>query len=286
MSEKTVSETRIGSISWTTAESLIVHALLYGLAVLFLVPYLWMVTTSIKPRSDIVSPKMEWIPSGIIVDHYISLLTDSLIIEWTINTIIIASATTLLILLVDSLIAFSLTRLDWPGQQYVLGLIIASFMVPGFVNIIPLYTLMTDLGLVNSFLAVILPSAAGPLGVFLLVQFFRDIPDELQEAAQLDGFSTFRIYALLIMPLSKSVLTALGLFVFIWNWNQFLWPLIVLQKETAYTLPLGLVTLYSTYTYQPGLVMASSVLASLPLFLVFLLFQKQLISAVKMQGVT
>ena len=286
MSEKTASEARIGSISWTTAESFAIHAMLYGLAVLFIVPYLWMITTSIKPRSDIVSPKMEWIPSGIIFDHYVSLLNDSLIIEWTINTIIIASVTTLLILVVDSLIAFSLTRLEWPGQQYVLGLIIASFMVPGFVNIIPLYTLMTDLGLVNSFLAVILPSAAGPLGVFLLAQFFRDIPYELQEAAQLDGFSTFRIYAFLIMPLSKSVLTALGLFVFIWNWNQFLWPLIVLQKETAYTLPLGLVTLYSTYTYQPGLVMASSVLASLPLFLVFLLFQKQLISAVKMQGVT
>jgi multiple sugar transport system permease protein len=122
--------------------------------------------------------------------------------------------------------------------------------------------------------------------VFLLVQFFRDIPKELEEAARLDGFSQFRIYAQIILPLSTPILTALGLFVFIWSWNQFLWPLIVLNDDALYTLPIGVVTLRDVNALAPNLIMTSLALASLPLFIVFLLFQDKLISSVQMQAGT
>ena len=286
MSERNLFSYRFELPAGTLGRSILIHIVMYGTAFLFLIPYAWMISTSLKTRQDALASNPAWIPPTITFEWYTQLLTETFVVQWLINTIIIASATTFLVLVVDSLVAFSITRLEWPGQRYLLGIIVASFMVPGFVNIIPLFTLISDLGLVNNYLAVILPFVAGPIGVFLLVQFFREIPYELQEAAQLDGFSTPRIYLQIILPLSKSVLTALGLFIFVWSWNQFLWPLIVLQNERAYTLPIGIVTIRDTYTYQPALVMASAVIASLPLFLVFLAVQDKLISAVEMQGVT
>ena len=286
MSEATANRVGPTTIGGVSLRSALVHVVMYGAAFLFMVPYIYMISTSLKTQQGAVSAEMHWIPDPVTLGSYVDLITGSLMVQWAVNTLIIASLTTLLVLIVDSMIAFALTRLEWPGQRYVLGLIIASFMVPGFVNIIPLYLLVSDLGLLNSYAAVILPFAAGPLGVFLLAQFFRDIPYELQEAAQLDGFSNWRIYTHMILPLSKSILTALALFIFVWSWNQFLWPLIVLQSEAAYTLPIGVVVLQDNFTYQPAVTMASAVVASGPLFVLFLLLQEQLMTAVEMQGVT
>lgn len=286
MSEATANRFGTATIGGVSLRSALVHAVMYGAAFLFLLPYLYMLSTSLMTRPEAIAPGMNWIPTPVTIASYMELLSGSLIVQWMINTLLISTVTTLLVLAADSMIAFALTRLDWPGQRHILSLIVASFMVPGFVNIIPLYLLISELGLINSYLAVILPFAAGPLGVFLLVQFFRDIPYELQEAAQLDGFSNFRIYTRIILPLSRSILTALALFMFVWSWNQFLWPLIVLQSEAAYTLPIGIVVLRDTFTYQPTVEMASAVIASGPLFVLFLLLQEQLMSAVEMQGVT
>ena len=288
MSEATASQNRVGAstIAGVSVKSALVHAVMYGAAFLFVIPYIYMISTSFMTQEAAVAAGMNWIPDPFTVAQYMQLFTGSQIVQWAINTLLISTITTVLVLAVDSMIAFSLTRLDWSGQRYLLALIVASFMVPGFVNIIPLYLVIAELGLINNYLAVILPFAAGPLGVFLLAQFFRDIPYELQEAAQLDGFSNFRIYTRMILPLSKSILTALALFMFVWSWNQFLWPLIVLQSEAAYTLPIGVVVLQDNFTFQPALTMASAVVASGPLFVLFLLLQEQLMTAVEMQGVT
>lgn len=286
MSEATANRFASVTVGGVSLRSALVHAAMYGAAFLFVIPYIYMISTSLTTQQQAVAVGMNWIPNPVTFGSYVELFTGSMIVQWAINTMLISTITTLLVLVVDSMIAFALTRLEWPGRRYLLGLIVASFMVPGFVNIIPLYLVVSDLGLLNSYLAVILPFAAGPLGVFLLAQFFRDIPYELQEAAQLDGFSNLRIYTHMILPLSKSILTALALFMFVWSWNQFLWPLIVLQNEAAYTLPIGVVVLQNTFTYQPALTMASAVVASGPLFVLFLLLQEQLMTAVEMQGVT
>lgn len=263
------------------------YVVMYGLAALFFVPYWRMFQLSVTPMSVISQGGFHIIPPEITVAVWKRFLVEQPVIyRWAFNTLLISSITTFIVLVVDSMIAYSITRLEWPGQSIVLGIIMASFMIPGYVNIIPLYTLINDFGLINSYWAIILPFAAGPLGVFLLVQFFRDIPEELEEAARLDGFSSTRIYTHIILPLSTPILTALGLFVFIWSWNQFLWPLIVLNDDTLYTLPIGVVTLRSVNALSPNIIMTSLALASMPLFIVFLLFQDKLISSVQMQAGT
>ncbi|QRV17918.1 carbohydrate ABC transporter permease [Haloterrigena salifodinae] len=265
-------------------QSLGTHAVLYGVALLMAIPYLYTISRSFQPRRYLTDPQPYWIPPEITFDHYQYLLTESLFVQWTINTFVIAGGATIIILVIDSMIAFSLTRLDWPGQSIVMGVILASFMVPYYMNIVPLYTVVSDLGLVNSYLGVILPAVASPLGVFLLYQFFRDIPDEYEEAARLDGFSTFQIYYRIVLPLARPILASLALFMFVYNWNAFLWPLIVLSDEAAYTLPIGLVNLYQGNITTPGLHMAVTVLASLPLFIVYLFFQGEIVRAVQIQG--
>jgi multiple sugar transport system permease protein len=270
-----------------TLNRVALYAVMYGIAIVFFVPYWRMFQLSVTPMAVISEGVFHWVPPELTFAVWERFLFEQPVIyRWTLNTFLIASITTLIVLVVDSMIAFSITRLDWPGQGIVLGIIVASFMIPGYVNIIPLYTLINDLGLINSYWAIILPFAAGPLGVFLLVQFFRDIPEELEEAARLDGFSPLRIYGRIILPLSTPILTALGLFVFIWSWNQFLWPLIVLNNDKLYTLPIGVVTLRSVNALAPNVIMTSLALASLPLFIVFLLFQDKLISSVQMQAGT
>jgi len=265
--------------------SFAVHAALYGTAFLFVVPYAYMFTTSIQPREQIYSDVPFLIPQGFTLRWYEQLLNNSQIINWTINTVLLAGATTIVVLLVDSMIAYSLTRLEWPGRKAVFSVIVASFMVPGIINLVPVFMIVSELGLVNNLIGVILPSVANPLGVFMLYQFFRDIPEELEEAARLDGFSRIRIFTHITLPLMRSALAALGLFIFIWTWNAFLWPLVILQDQAMYTLPIGLVTVQDTMgVTEPGIVMASAVIASAPLLIVFLLLQNHLVRAVEMQG--
>lgn len=263
------------------------YVALYGTAFVFLIPYWYMFATSFMTRDLVYSEVPYLIPWELTTYWYEYLLTESLIGMWTVNTLILAGITTVFVIVVDAMIAYSLTRLDWPGRRVIFAVIVASFMVPGIVNLVPVYIIASELGLVNSMWGVVLPSAANPLGVFMLVQFFKDIPEELEEAARLDGFSRLRIFSHIILPLMRSPLAALGLFIFIWTWNAFVWPLLILQRETMYTLPIGLVTLQDNLgVTEPGVIMTSAVVASIPLLLVFLVMQNHLVRAVEMQGTT
>ncbi|UPM45042.1 carbohydrate ABC transporter permease [Halocatena salina] len=275
------------SLSSDRLRTIALYVGLYGTAGLFLIPYWYMFATSLMTRELVYSEVPHLIPWDLTLYWYDYLLTSSLVVQWTGNTIILAGITTLVVILVDAMIAYSLTRLDWPGRRVIFGVIVASFMVPGIINLVPVYIIVSELGLVNSIWGVVLPSAANPLGVFMLVQFFKDLPEELEEAARLDGFSRLRIFTHIVLPLMRSALAALGLFIFIWTWNSFVWPLLILQSESMYTLPIGLVTLQENMgVTEPGVIMTSAVIASVPLLIVFLVMQKQLVRAVEMQGTT
>jgi len=262
------------------------YVALYGTALLFITPYLYMLSTSLKTEAFAFSQQPYWIPPEISFRWYQAILNGTPIMQWLINTLVIAGATTILVVILDSMIAFSLTKLDWPGKRIVFGVIIASFMVPIYANMVPLYTIISDFGLLNSPLAVILPFSAIPIGVFLFTQFFKDLPDSVVEAAKIDGFSTFQIYLRIVLPLMKPAIAALSLYTFVYTWNQFLWPLIVLQGSSSFTLPVGIVTMQPTQVFQPGAEMAGTLIAAAPLFIVFLILQEQLVNAVQMQGTT
>jgi multiple sugar transport system permease protein len=262
------------------------YVALYGAALLFLTPYLYMLSTSLKTEEFAFSQQPYWIPPEVTFEWYQAVMQGVPILQWLINTLIIAGATTIIVVIIDSMIAFSLTKLDWPGKRIVFTVIIASFMVPIYANMVPLYTIISDFGLLNSPLAVILPFSAIPIGVFLFTQFFKDLPDSVIEAAKLDGFSTFQIYLRIVLPLMKPAIAALSLYTFVYTWNQFLWPLIVLQGEMSFTLPVGIVTTQPTQVFQPGAEMAVTLIAAAPLFIVFLILQEHLVNAVQMQGTT
>ncbi|WP_435159087.1 carbohydrate ABC transporter permease [Haladaptatus sp. DFWS20] len=262
------------------------YAALYGTAFLFLVPYIYMLSTSLKPERFAFSQQPYWIPPEFTFNWYTIILREAPMIQWMVNTLIIAGTTTLLVVILDSMIAFSLTKLDWPGKRIIFTVIIASFMVPIYANMVPLYTIIADFGLVDSPLAVIMPFSAMPIGVFLFTQFFQDLPDSIIEAAKIDGFSTFQIYTRIVLPLMKPAIAALSLYTFVYTWNQFLWPLIVLQGESSFTLPVGIVTMQPTQVFQPGAQMAGTLIAAAPLFIVFLILQEHLVNAVQMQGTT
>jgi len=263
---------------------ILLYVTMYGSALLFIVPYLWMVSGAFKTSQEMFSPEPDWIPSPVTFEWLGLILSNSQIVQWTINTVIIAVATTLIVVVVDSMIAYSLVHLDWPGRRVVLGLILASFMVPVYVNMVPLYVLVSDLGLLDSLWGVILPLTAFPLGVFMFFQFFRDMPEELFEAAKLDGFSSFQIYLRIVLPLMRSAIGALGLYIFVWSWNRFLWPLLVMTTESNYTVPVGIVAMQPTNTYQPQIRMMGSIFAALPLFLLLIVLQDKLVNAVQMQA--
>jgi len=262
------------------------YATLYGAAFLFLVPYLYMLSTSLKTEEFAFSQQPYWIPPEISFEWYQVVLEGAPMVQWFMNTFVIAATTTLLVIILDSMIAFSLTKLDWPGKRIVFTVIIASFMVPIYANMVPLYTIISEFGLINSPLAVILPFSAIPIGVFLFTQFFQDLPDSVIEAAKIDGFSTVQIYLRIVLPLMKPAIAALSLYTFVYTWNQFLWPLIVLQGESSFTLPVGIVTTQPTQVFQPGAEMAATLIAAAPLFIVFLILQEHLVNAVQMQGTT
>lgn len=272
---------RIGRQQLRTAG---LYGALYGAAFLFLLPYLWMISTSLKVENLVFSKIPYWIPREITLQWYEAIFFGTPIVQWLINTLLIAAVTTLLVVVFDSMIAFSLTKLDWPGKRIVLAVIIGSFMVPVFANMVPLYTLVSNLGLINNPLAIILPFAALPLGVFLFVQFFRDLPDGVIEAARLDGFSSLQIYTRIVLPMMKAPIAALAIYQFVYTWNQYLWPLLVLQGQKSFTLPVGIVTMQPTNVFQPGAEMAGALLAALPLFIVYLLLQERLVTAIQMQG--
>lgn len=275
------------SLSNTRLRTVALYVGLYGTAALFLLPYWYMFATSFMTRDLVYAEVPYLIPWDLTLHWYEYLLANSLIVQWTVNTVILAGITTAVVIAVDAMIAYSLTRLEWPGRRAVFAVIVASFMVPGIINLVPVYIIVSELGLVNSIWGVVLPSAANPLGVFMLVQFFKDIPEELEEAARLDGFSRLRIFTHIVLPLMRSALAALGLFIFIWTWNAFVWPLLIFQSDAMYTLPIGLVTLQDNLgATEPGVIMTSAVVASVPLLLVFLVMQRHLVRAVEMQGTT
>ncbi|MDI6642378.1 MAG: carbohydrate ABC transporter permease, partial [Elusimicrobiota bacterium] len=191
----------------------------------------------------------------------------------------IAISITVLSLFVNSLAAFAFAKFSFPGKEKIFALLLATLMIPGQMTMIPVFLLLKSLGLLNSYLGLIIPAAASAFGIFLIRQFMLTIPNDLIESARIDGCSDFRIYWNIILPLCKPVLATLGVFTFMGSWNDFLWPLIVMMKESKYTLPVALANLSGEYVTEFGLLMAGSVIVVAPIILVFVFAQRFIIES-------
>jgi ABC-type glycerol-3-phosphate transport system permease component len=268
-----------------TARSLAKYALLYGLALAWLVPTLWMTSTAFKSEAEVLSFTPRWIPSALTLAHVRHVLTRFNFLTWLTNSVIIALGATLVTLVTSTLAAYALARLRWPGRNVVFVLFVASIFIPWEINAIPLFFIAKDLELLSTYPGVFLPISAMPISLFLLRQFFVAIPRELEDAARIDGCGYLRSLCYVIVPVSGPAFGALGIFVFIFAWNEFFWSFIALQKSQMLTIPIGMKTVTNADDIRYGTLMALSFLASLPALLVFLALRRHVIAGISMAGV-
>jgi multiple sugar transport system permease protein len=257
-----------------------------AVALLFLLPILLLVVTAFKPDAEILHFR-GLLPHAPTAANFRDIFGDPEeipVFRWLFNSMLISSSITLLVLTVDSLAAYALARLDLPGKRLVFGLIVATLMVPGQILLVPVYLILNRLGWLDTPLALIVPAGSAAFGVFLLHQFFLNIPKELEDAARVDGCSQLGIFLNVIVPLSRPALATLGIFTFIGSWNDFLGPLVFLDSVDKYTLPVGVALFQTSHFDDYGLTLAASTICTLPVLVVFLLFQRNIIRGIALTG--
>jgi multiple sugar transport system permease protein len=259
--------------------------ILVVLAASWLLPFLWAVLTSFKSETDAAAVPVTLFPAGgFTLDAYAAVLRGGTIPLWTWNSLLTSSVITVVAVVFSALAGYALSRIDFRGRKVLMGAIVAAIIVPPQILIVPLFYQMLSFDLIDTLWAVILPQLVHPAMVFVLKAFFDQIPVELEDAARVDGAGRVRVFLQIVMPLSRPILSAVAIFIFIGAWNNFLWPFIATNDSSLMTLPVGLQTVKSAYGIQYAQNMASAVLAALPLILVFLFFQRQIIKGISTTG--
>lgn len=254
--------------------------------ILMLFPLIIVVLVSFTPNEITQTWPPKLIPSAFTLDNYTDLFGRLPIGRELLNTIVFAGAVTIISVFFDSLAAYGLSRVDFKGRGMLLGVLIATMMIPGMALLIPVYKLLADMGLVNSYLGIIIPRMADVGGIFLLRQFFISIPKDLDNAARIDGAGEFRIFAQIVLPNSIPAILTVGMFNFMGNWNDLLWPLIMTSRPETRTITAGLAMLtgHGSSVTPYGVVMAGALISALPLLIVFFFVQKRFVEGIAMTG--
>ncbi|MGC0141714.1 MULTISPECIES: carbohydrate ABC transporter permease [unclassified Pseudactinotalea] len=259
-------------------------AALILMTVIWLLPFAWAVITSFKSEVDAANPG-ELVPEGgWTLGAYIGVITRGALPLWMFNSLLVAVLVTAITLIISAMAAYAFSQLVFRGRGWMFAVTIASIMVPAQILIVPLFQQMLVFRMVDTFAGIILPQVVAPIMVFILKKFFDGIPRELIDAARVDGAGTWRTFWTVVLPLSRAILGAVGIFVFISAWNNFLWPFIVTTDSALMTIPVGLATVTETYGLQYARTMAAALLAALPLLVVFMLFQRQIVRGVATTG--
>lgn len=257
---------------------------LIAVAIIWLIPLLWAIDTSLKPNAETADLPLTWWIAHPTLDSYASILQAGDIWHWYASSLIIGAITVLLTVATASMAAYALSRLRFRYRGFALGLILAGLLIPGQVLIVPLFREIGTLGLLNTYWAVILPQVPTAIAVFVFKQFFDGLPYELEEAARIDGAGLWRIYWTIAMPLTRPAIAAVSIFTFIWSWNSLLWPLLVLSSPDVMTIPVGLATVQGNFGIRYADTMATALLGGLPLVALFLFFQRQIVEGVAGTG--
>ncbi|MDH7484659.1 MAG: carbohydrate ABC transporter permease [Anaerolineae bacterium] len=263
---------------------LLLHAILIAGSVLMLLPLFWMLSTSLKTPREIFTFPPTWIPKPVAWENYAAAVSAMPFGRFYLNSGIVAVSVTFLQILTSSLAAFAFARLRFRGREPLFLLYLATLMIPFQVTMIPNFIIVRYLGWYDTYQALILPPAFSAFAVFLLRQYFLGIPRELDEAARMDGTSSFRIWWQVILPLSGPAIAALAIFTFLGSWNDFLWPLVITTSLKMRTLPVGLSAFQGQYNVQWHLLMAGAVIALLPVLLVYVLAQRWFVQGITLSG--
>jgi multiple sugar transport system permease protein len=264
---------------------LVLYAVLIAGLLVVVGPFLWMLLSSVKPEHEIRQVPPTWLPEAFTWNNYQSLFSRLNFPRYFTNSLIVALAITAGNVVFCSALGYALAKLRFAGSRVLFAIVLATLMVPGMVTFVPQFVLVSNLGLVNSYAGLILPFLAGPFGVFLMRQFLLSIPDDLIEAARVDGAGELRIFWRVVLPLCRPALATLGILTFLSSWNSFLWPLVVATTEDKYTLPVAL-ALYSVGQNRTdfGLLLAGAVVVVLPVLVVFTILQRHFLQGIATTG--
>lgn len=267
-------------------QTLSTYGILGAIALVTLFPLLWLISTALKsPTENIWQSPPQLIPSQPTLENFVTVWQSLPFGQYLSNSILVSVLTVGLNLLFCALAAYPLARLSFPGRDWIFIAIVSTIMIPFQIVMIPLFILTVQLGLRDSYLGIIFPSLASAFGIFLLRQAFMSVPKEIEEAARLDGTSELGIWWHIMLPAIRPALTTLAIFVFIGAWGDFLWPLIVIQNEGLYTLPLGVAKLAGTFSLDWRLVAAGSIISIAPVLVLFLFLQRYIVPTDSGSGV-
>ena len=269
-----------GRAQWRSRVGHFLAYLVLGIAcVAALFPFLYIISLSLKQSTALVTYPPQWIPNPPFWGNYSLLLLEKPFLRWGFNSLYVAGSVTIVKLFFDSLAGYTFAKMDFPLKEPLFILILMTLMIPFAATLIPTFLIVRNLHLQNSYWGLILPGLASPIGIFMMRQFIESLPNDLENAARLDGCSEFYIYWRIILPLVRPALAVLGIFIFMTQWQAFVWPLVITNTEDMRVLTVGLASLKGQWVTDWGLVAAGSVLIMLPVTLVFIFFQRYFIAA-------
>jgi multiple sugar transport system permease protein len=263
----------------------LIHGGLLLLTLLSLAPLLWMLSVSFMPTGGASRFPPPLLPSVPTLDNYRALFERIGMGRYFLNSALVSTAMTLLSLLINAMAGYAFAKLRFAGRERIFKVLLAALVIPSQVAMLPLFLMLKQMGLVNSYAGVIVPGLASIFGIFLVRQYARSIPDELIEAARIDGAGEWRIFGSIVLPMLKPVLVTLAIFTFMGSWNDFMWPLIVLTDQSNYTLPVALASLSREHMQDVEMMMAGAVLTVLPVLLLFLMLQRYYIQGLLLGSV-
>ena len=260
-------------------------AFLLFMTFIILAPVLWFILSSFKDATDLGARPPKILPTRWAFENYTEAFQMYNYKRYFMNSVIVTSVATVLTLLINSMAAYAFAKYNFRGRDGLFVMTLAMIMIPLQVILIPIYLVVSSLGLVNTYWGMIIPAAATPTGVFIMRQYMLTIPDELIEAARIDGAGEFRIFARIVLPLCRPALAVVAIFSILWRWNDFIWPLLIAQKEELYTLPVALALLNGQLVVPYNIVLAMSVMSIIPVLFMFVFMQRQIIQGIAQTGI-
>ncbi|CAM5693085.1 carbohydrate ABC transporter permease [Streptomyces fumanus] len=272
-----------GRRPWTPGQ-IVLTLLGAAVSAVILAPLVWALCTSLKSETEAVEVPPHWLPRHVTGQAWSAVLENGNLTDWLVNSLVVSVCVTTVVLLVSALAGYGFARTEFRGKAALMGVVMTGLMVSPAVLGVPLFTTVQQMGMVDTYWGMILPQCAPAAMVYILYKFFQGVPRELEEAAFIDGAGRWRVFFTIILPLSRPSLAAVGIFTFIGSWNNFLWPYMVTNNPDLMTMPNGIATVMNSYGIQWAQLMAGGLMAGLPLIVVFVFFQRQIVAGVAHTG--
>lgn len=254
-------------------------------AALFIIPFIWMLVVSVKKEGMKIVTVMDWFTPPYSLAVYVEVITNTKLVLWSWNSLFVAALVTLFTVLIAAMAGFVLSKIPFRYKSFMFLFVLSGLLIPGEATLIPLYQVAKDMDILNSYYGLVLPALASPIAIIVLKSFFDGVPNDLLESVQIDGGGTLRIFWSIMLPLTRPALASMAILTFIGSWNNFLWPFLSVTDDNLFTLPMGIPTLMAQFTEDYVKPMVINTVASIPILLVFLIFERQIIKGISLSGI-